>query len=53
MKRIALFILVTVMAFPLAAQINFREGGFSKALEAAKVNWCLWIVTPVGVVLAN
>lgn len=25
-----------VMAFPLAAQINFREGGFSKALEAAK-----------------
>ena len=36
MKRIALFILVTVMAFPLAAQINFREGGFSKALEAAK-----------------
>lgn len=36
MKRVLLSLFVTVVAFPLAAQINFREGGFAKALEAAK-----------------
>ncbi len=36
MKRIVLFVLVIVMALPLVAQINFREGGFIKALTAAK-----------------
>lgn len=36
MKRVILFTSLIVMMLPLAAQIDFREGGFAKALEAAK-----------------
>ena len=36
MKRVMLFIWLAVLVLPLAAQIDFREGGFAKALEAAK-----------------
>ena len=55
MKKIVLAVFMAAMALSLSAQINFREGGFAEALEAAKseTNWCLWIVTPVGAVLAN
>ena len=37
MKRVILFICLAVWVLPLAAQIDFRESGFAKALEAAKV----------------
>ncbi len=49
MKKIVLAVFMAAMALSLSAQINFREGGFAEALEAAnpKTNWCLWIVTPV------
>lgn len=36
MKRVILFICLTALVLPLVAQIDFREGGFAKALEAAK-----------------
>lgn len=36
MKRIVLAVFMAAMVLPLAAQITFREGGFVKALEAAK-----------------
>lgn len=36
MKRVILSILVAIITLPLAAQINFREYSFAKALEAAK-----------------
>ena len=55
MKKIVLAVFMAAMALSLSAQINFREGGFAEALElpSPKTNWCLWIVTPVGAVLAN
>ena len=37
MKKIVLAVFMAAMVLPLAAQIDFREGGFAKALEAAKV----------------
>lgn len=36
MKRVFFLLVGMVMVLPLAAQITFREGGFAKALEAAK-----------------
>ena len=56
MKKIVLAVFMAAMALSLSAQINFREGGFAEAfgrLPSPKTNWCLWIVTPVGAVLAN
>ena len=36
MKKIVLAVFMAAMALSLSAQINFREGGFAEALEAAK-----------------
>ncbi len=36
MKKIGLAVFMAAMALSLSAQINFREGGFAEALEAAK-----------------
>ena len=36
MKKIVLAVFMAAMALSLSAQINFREGGFDEALEAAK-----------------
>ena len=36
MKKIVLAVFMAAMALSLSAQINFREGSFAEALEAAK-----------------
>ena len=38
MKKIVLAVFMAAMALSLSAQINFREGGFAEALEAAQPN---------------